>query len=211
LNFVENALYAGGPSIGPSVVVPCGKERVDSGIQFIDAAKRATSDGLLFEFGEPTLDQVEPTWAGRGEVKHDARSFPQPVADAFVIMDSAVIQDQVPAKRRRKLCFDAAKQAQNRLVAVARVALSYDVAFANERVLQWLAPWGLVCNVVSIHSETVVAPNMGLRPRLSAISQTHPTPSTNAHRLHSAAVRGCPCRACAICLSLSPPAARRTI
>ncbi len=100
-------------------------------MQFVNAAKRATSDGLLFEFGEPTLDQVEPTGAGRDEVKHDARSFPQPVADALVGVDGIVVQDQVQAARRGKLRFDAAKEAQKLLVAVARVALSHDAAFAN--------------------------------------------------------------------------------
>jgi hypothetical protein len=83
-DFYEDAIDARGSNIGHRFIVPSREERVDGVLQFFDTAKGPTPDGLLFEFGKPMLDEIEPVGTGRNEVKHEARALSRPSANPRV-------------------------------------------------------------------------------------------------------------------------------
>lgn len=130
-NLGEDSLNAGGPSVGQRVIVPSGEELVDGGVQFGDATKRATSNGLLLKLGEPALDEVEPARTGGDEVQHKARALPQPRTDAFVAVDGIVVQDKMEATWRWELRLNATQEAQELLMTMTRVTLRHDIALTD--------------------------------------------------------------------------------
>lgn len=85
-HFGEDAVDARGPYVGNRFVIPRRKELIDCALEFVDAAKDPTPDGLLFELREPAFDEIEPTGTGWDKVQHEAGALAQPSADARVAM-----------------------------------------------------------------------------------------------------------------------------
>jgi hypothetical protein len=71
-----------GPSQGLGILVPVLEEARNRPLQLGDAVETAAPDGLLADHAEPTLDQVQPRGAGRGEVEMEARMRTQPLRTA---------------------------------------------------------------------------------------------------------------------------------
>ena len=92
-DLAEDALDARGPRVRNRFVVPRGAELVDGTLQLIDTAEDSAPDGLLFEFGKPAFDEIEPTGTGRNEMEHETRPLAQPGAHSRVTMDGIVIED----------------------------------------------------------------------------------------------------------------------
>src|SRR5262249_8519401 len=100
-------------------------------LQFFDTAKGPAPDGLLFEFGKPALDEIEPAGTGRNKMKHEAWSLTQPSANPLVTVDGIVVEDQVQAARGWKLAVEPAQEAQELLMAMTRIMLRDHSALAD--------------------------------------------------------------------------------
>jgi hypothetical protein len=131
VHFFENALDAGGPDEGSGPGVPGIEEIEDGALQLGHAAKGAAAHRLLFEFGEPAFDQVEPTGTGGNEVEHEAGMTLQPAPHPSVAVGAVVVEDQVQDLVAGKLVVESPQELQELLMTVAGVALANDPALHN--------------------------------------------------------------------------------
>ena len=68
-DFGQNGLCGGGPNEGFGLVVVDLHVLLDSGDQVRYGVEGPSSDGLVGQLAEPSLDQVQPGRGGRGEVQ----------------------------------------------------------------------------------------------------------------------------------------------
>ena len=88
----------------------------------------AAADGLPGDDVEPDFDLVEPGGVGGGEVKMVAGPVDEPALDAGVLVGTVVVDDEVDIEVRGHVGIDVPEEAQEFLVAVARLALGEDLA-----------------------------------------------------------------------------------
>jgi hypothetical protein len=83
------------PAEGLGIVVPVGEAAGDRPFQTMDAVEAAAPNRLAGNRGEPTLDQVEPRGAGRGEVQLEAEIGGEPLLHRGMLVGAVVVADQV--------------------------------------------------------------------------------------------------------------------
>ena len=93
-----------------------------------DGGEGAAADGLLGDDVEPDFDLVEPGGVGGGEVEVVAWPGGEPALDLDVPVGAVVVDDEVDIEVRGDAGVDVAEEAQELLVAVARLALGDDLA-----------------------------------------------------------------------------------
>ena len=77
------------------IFVPRRQEVVDRGNEFLNAEERVAADAFVGEFGEPSLNQVQPTTAGWNIVDDKAAMFAQPCLDFGRSMSPVVVHHDV--------------------------------------------------------------------------------------------------------------------
>ena len=83
------------PPEGSRVGVGLRQESVDRGLKLNDRAEHATLEAPLGEFGEKTLDRVQPRGRCRGEVEAPPRMASQPFLDLRMFVGGVVVDDGV--------------------------------------------------------------------------------------------------------------------
>src|SRR5271167_4284150 len=76
------------------------------GLQFLYAAKHAAANAFVGEFGEPSLDQVDPGTIGGCEVNMKPRALGQPLSDDRRFVRTIVIQDEMDIEAGGHLRLD---------------------------------------------------------------------------------------------------------
>ena len=74
------------------ILIPSRQERLDAGLQVLHAAKGSTADRLRAQFAKPSLNQVQPTGAGRDKVGHEARVAHEPGPHLLVLMRPIILK-----------------------------------------------------------------------------------------------------------------------
>jgi hypothetical protein len=100
--------------------------RFDRRFQLTHAAVGAASNLFLGESGKPTLHEIDPGGAGRGEVHVKARAFGQPRADGRCLVSAVVLEIQVDVQRRRHALTDGVQKLPELRTAVTTMAFSDD-------------------------------------------------------------------------------------
>lgn len=109
------------------VFVPRGEEVIDGGDEFVDAEERITADAFVGEFGEPSLDQVQPTATGGHIVNRETGMFPQPGLNLWCTVSPVVVHDDVQGLAGGKLAIDPPQKLQKLLVSVSFVKIADDL------------------------------------------------------------------------------------
>ena len=87
------------------ILIPSRQECLDAGLQAMHAAKGSTADRLRAQFAKPSLDQVQPTGAGRDKVRHEARVVCEPGPHVLVLMRPIILKTAVTWSLARS-CFE---------------------------------------------------------------------------------------------------------
>src|SRR5712692_7862766 len=82
----------------------------DGGFQILHAAKHAAANPLVGEFGEPSLDQVDPGAIGRREVDMEPWALGEPLPDDRRFVGAVVVHDEVDVERCGHLRLDHVKE-----------------------------------------------------------------------------------------------------
>jgi hypothetical protein len=75
-------------------------------LELAGAAMDAAPQLLLGQGREPTLDQIEPRGAGRGEVQVEARMAQEPALDRRSLVGGIIVEDQMEVEGGRYGRFD---------------------------------------------------------------------------------------------------------
>ncbi len=97
-----------------------GEEAADGGLEIDDALEHAALEPLSGEFGEESLDGIEPGRRGRSEVEMEALVPFEPGANPGMLMCGVVVDDQVEFPPARGLAVDLVEEADEFLMPVAR-------------------------------------------------------------------------------------------
>src|SRR5438876_3059815 len=124
--FLDDLLHRGRPDERLWVLVPRCQKLIDRSLQVRHAHKATASDGLVCQFSEPALDQVQPARAGRDEVANEAWMLFQPSLHVRLFMSSIVVHDQMELESRGKLPIQPAQESQPLLMAMPGVAFTDD-------------------------------------------------------------------------------------
>lgn len=120
-NLSEDEIRRSSPDKRRWIVVVGFEILLDGSFQFVDGAKGAAAQPLLGDFGEPTLDLVEPQTTDRSEVEMIARSALEPRGHLRRLVGVMVVEHQMHFEVCRHRVVDVLEKTQKLLVAVARV------------------------------------------------------------------------------------------
>ena len=123
-DFLEDGLDAGSPHERCRRSIPSCEKLGGCALKIAYAVEDTSPDGLLGEFGEPTLNEVEPTRTGGDEVQHKPRMPSQPTLNARVPVSAIVIEDQVQGLFGRKLGVEPLEKLQELLMSVPGITLA---------------------------------------------------------------------------------------
>ena len=140
-DFIEDGLDAGGPDERCRSGVPRGEKFGAGALEFVHAVKDAAPHGLLAEFGEPPLDQVEPARTGRDKVQHEPDMRFQSAPDQLVAVRAVVVEDQVQGFPARELGVEALEKLQKLLMPVAGIALAITRPSTCRAANNVVVPW----------------------------------------------------------------------
>src|SRR5438270_205534 len=131
LNFSEDGFGRRGPHEGTGVVIPVRDEVLNAAAQVGHGGERASTDRALGDQPEPAFDLVEPGTVGREEVQLKAHSARQPRAHLRVLVGAVVVDDEMHVERAWNLGLEMAQEREELLMAMARLALSEDLAVGH--------------------------------------------------------------------------------
>lgn len=120
MQLCQNRISGGCPLEGLAALVVGSDEVVNALYELPDAGKRATSDRLVGDQGEESLDLIQPGAVGRDEVHVPARPGSQPRLDLRVTVGGIVVADAVDIQLGGHGLDDLAQERQELLVPVAR-------------------------------------------------------------------------------------------
>ena len=118
--------------------------------QFLDAAKRSTTNGLLGDAIEPDLHLIQPRSIRGSEVHVKSRPCCEPAFDSRMFVRSVVVHNDVYIQGLGHVLLDLLQEPQVLLMAVALSALRDD--FALRRVQGSKKCRGPVAQVIVGHS-----------------------------------------------------------
>jgi hypothetical protein len=170
--FIEDGLDAGGPDERCGSGIPSGEKLGDSALQFDHAVKDAAPNGLLAEFGEPALDQIEPARTGGDKVQHEPGMLFEPAPDPLVAVRAVVVQNQVQVFSRGELGIESLEKLQKLLMPVPGIALADHAAFGH---LQAGKPGVLPHVRILPVASTKILPREGLEDRGRNGDRTRPS------------------------------------
>ena len=99
---------------------------VDDGLKVDDGLEDAIFEPAPREFGEETLDGIEPRARGRRELDGPVWMAGEPGADLIPLVRGVVVEDDADDLVRRHLALDAVKEADELLMAMALHVLCDD-------------------------------------------------------------------------------------
>jgi DNA-binding NarL/FixJ family response regulator len=79
-------------------------------VSLLDAAKHATANPFVGEFGEPALDQVDTRAVGGREVNVEAWALSEPLPDDGRFVSSVIVDDEMDIQSGRYLRFDRVEE-----------------------------------------------------------------------------------------------------
>ena len=94
----------------------------------LHAAEHTAPNPFVGEFGEPSLDQIDPGAVGGREVHMEARALGEPVPDDRRLVSAVVIQDEMNVQIGRHLGLDHIQELAELHRAMAPVELADDPA-----------------------------------------------------------------------------------
>jgi len=100
----DDLVWVGGPGERFRVFVGFGDEAIDCGLEIDEGMEDAPFEAPPGEFGEETLDGIEPGRRGRREVKDKSLVAIKPGADLRMLMDSVVVEDDMDGCKAPVLC-----------------------------------------------------------------------------------------------------------
>ena len=95
---------------------------VDGADQLRNATESPAPDPLPGDFGEPSLNHVQPGSAGRREVQVVTRVRRKPLSDLRVLMRSVVVQNEVNLAALRRTRFQAVQKGDELAVPMPGLA-----------------------------------------------------------------------------------------
>jgi hypothetical protein len=129
--------------------------------------EHATLEPLFGEFGEETLDGVQPRGRSRGEMESEARVTPEPLDHLGMLVGGVVVQDHMDQLARRNLALNGVEKADELLVQMTLHAAS---DHAPRRHVQRGKQRGRAVPDVVMRHRAAAAP-LERQPRLSAIER----------------------------------------
>ena len=115
----DDLVWVGGPGERFRVFVGFGDEAIDCGLEIDEGMEDAPFEAPPGEFGEETLDGIEPGRRGRREVEDKSLVAIKPGADLRMLMDSVVVEDDMDGFLCRNLGVDDVQKADEFLVPMA--------------------------------------------------------------------------------------------
>ena len=106
------------PYEGFGVGVRCRGVLLDGCNQFGDAQEGATSDALLSQLAEPSLDEIQPGGTGGDKVQLEPGMPGQPLLDLGLLVGPIVVNDEMEVQVFGKVPVQPSKKAQEFLVSV---------------------------------------------------------------------------------------------
>src|SRR4051794_18007255 len=100
----------------------------NSCFQLASAVEDATSQLLLGQESKPTLDEVEPRGAGRGEMELKTWTFQQPALNGRSLMSTVVVEDQMDVELWRHLRINLIQELTKLNRAMSPVELANHLA-----------------------------------------------------------------------------------
>lgn len=107
----EHAFGIGGPDKGPWLRVCCCDEAIDSRLEVVDGAEHAAPEASPGEFGEETLNGIEPRRRSRGEVEGPAGVLLEPFTDLGMFVSGIVVDDGMDRLTFGDLSIDDVEEA----------------------------------------------------------------------------------------------------
>src|SRR6476660_818864 len=104
---------------------------VDRQVKVLDTVKDSATDAFLSELAKPSLDQVEPRGARRGEVETKARMGIEPRSDRGMRVRAVVVENQMKVEPTRRLAIEPAQEFQKLLVTMPRQTLPDHLALED--------------------------------------------------------------------------------
>ena len=95
-------------------------------LQFFHASESAAANGLLAQFGKPTLNQIKPTGTGGYEVQNKPGVFSQPLTHPRVPVRRIVVENDVQLDCLGKLGIQSLEELQKLLVTMPWIAFADD-------------------------------------------------------------------------------------
>lgn len=115
------------PDVGSWLLVSCVEELLDRSFELSDAAVTSSSDLLVGELGEESLDLVDPRGVGRCEVNVEPRVFDEPVTDGLGLVGAVVVENQVNVELRWSVGVDGVEELAEFNGAMPFVGLADDL------------------------------------------------------------------------------------
>ena len=125
---MEDGIGGGGAPEGWHAGVVGVGEVADLLLEWGHRGKGAVADGPLGDEVEPALDLVEPRGIGGGEMKVIAGPGREPALDLDRLVGAVVVNGEVDIQVRGPVGVNGPEEAQERLVAMSRLAQGQDLA-----------------------------------------------------------------------------------
>lgn len=125
---VQNLISRSGPNEWFGIFVVRVDKLSNRRLQFSDAAECAAPDSFVGEFGEPSLNQIQPGAIGRRKVDMESRALGQPVADDRRLVSAVVVEDEVNVQIGWDLSLDHIQKPAEFHGAMASVELANHAA-----------------------------------------------------------------------------------
>ena len=115
----DDFVWIGGPFEGLGHSVVLAQEAIESGLKVCDRAEDPALQAPLREFGEETLDGVEPGARSRREVKGEAFVAREPLSHLRMLVGGVIVEDHVHDLARGDFGLDGVEEADELLMPMA--------------------------------------------------------------------------------------------
>ena len=122
MQLFKDRIGGGSPLEGLAVLVVGRDEVVDALHELLDAGERAAANGLVSDHREEPLNLIEPGAVCGDEVHVPARARCKPGLDLRMAVRGVVVDDAMDVQLSRHSLVDLAKERQELLMAMARLA-----------------------------------------------------------------------------------------
>ena len=114
----NDIVWIGSPSEGFRIFVGFREEAIDGGLEVDEGVEDAALDPTSSEFGEETLDGVQPRTGCWREVEHKPVVAIEPSPNLWMLMGGVIVEDDVDGFVGRDLSVDHVEEADELLVPV---------------------------------------------------------------------------------------------
>ncbi len=105
-----------------------GKVVIDSGIEFADASKHASTNPFVGEIAKEALHHIQPGCGSRSEVNVDSLVTLEPAFHSRMLVGGIVVDDQMELFVLGGLAFDQTQESQPLFVGMSGHASAHDAA-----------------------------------------------------------------------------------